>query len=91
MLKAARAEYFFRKRFPQEQFYIIEPKRYLEMLRTVHNLEVVMHKQIYGRPRAALKPVRSILGILVGLAELATANLLHIRPYTLVYTVRSGG
>lgn len=82
------AEYFFRKHFPQGQFYIVDPERYLEMLGGVHELEVVSCKQIYGRPKAIVKTIRSITGNLGGLAELAIGNLLHVKPYMLVYTVR---
>lgn len=86
-----RSAFFYRTRHPRVTLNHLksllapggESKRYLEMLRAEHGLEVVTRKQIYGRPRALVEPVRSILGYLVGLAELATANLFHVRPYTL--------
>ena len=84
----AGAHYFFRKQFPQGQFYIIDADRYLQMIRDVYGLVVTRRQQIYGQPAAPLKEVR-LLGNVVGVAQLATANLMKIRPYTLSYTLRA--
>jgi SAM-dependent methyltransferase len=76
--------YFAGKQFPQGQFYIIDRDRYLAMLRERFGLRTLWQRTIYGRPNAPLKPL-SMAGHVVGLAELAWANLLHRKPYMLSY------
>lgn len=80
-------EYFFRKQFPQGQFYIIDADRYLAMLERQFGLRCVTKQLIYGRPSAALKRVRTI-GNLIGLTQLLAANLFRYRPYMLSYALR---
>lgn len=81
-------EYFFRKQFPQGQFYILDPDRYLAMLEARFGLRCTRRHLIYGRPTAPLKPV-GYFGNVYGLAELMAANLLHQKPYMLNYNVQS--
>jgi SAM-dependent methyltransferase len=83
------AEYFLRKQFPQGQFYIVEPDRYLAMVEERFGLRCVSRQLIYGRPAVALKPVRSTLGNVIGLGELMAANLFRYRPYMLSYALRA--
>ena len=78
------ASYFFRKQFPQGQFYILERERYLAMVAERFGLRCVASCQIYGRPSAPLKSVR-LLGNLAGLGQLLSANLLQTKPYVLAY------
>jgi SAM-dependent methyltransferase len=78
------AEYFFRKQFPQGQFYIVDRDRYFAMLRQRFDLACASARLIYGRPNAPLKPL-SPLGHVWGLMELVAANLLHRKPYVLSY------
>ncbi len=85
----AGSEYFLRKQFPQGQFYILEPRRYLEMIEERFGLRCVSSQLIYGRPAVALKPVRSTLGNVVGLGQLLSANLFRYRPYMLSYALRA--
>jgi len=77
------SDYFFKKQFPQGNFYIMNPPRYLRMLEGM-GLRCLESQQIFGRPRAPLGKVR-FLGNLVGLAELFAANLLRAKPYVLNY------
>lgn len=80
-------EYFFRKQFPQGQFYILDPDRYLAMLESRFRLRCTRRRLIYGRPTAPLSPV-GYLGNVYGLAELMAANLLHRKPYMLNYNLQ---
>ena len=77
-------EYFFRKQFPQGQFYIVDRDRYLAMLGERFGVRCVSQRTIYGRPNAPLKPL-SPAGHVFGLIELALANLFHQKPYMLSY------
>jgi len=79
------SDYFFRKQFPQGQFYILDRDRYFEVLRRM-GFECRESRQIYGCPSAPLKSVR-FAGNVVGLLELLMANLLHTRPYMLNYRI----
>lgn len=78
------AAYFFRKQFPQGQFYVIDRPRYLSMLRQRFGLACAAARLIYGRPEAPLKPLTP-LGHVWGLFELIAANLLRRKPYVLSY------
>jgi SAM-dependent methyltransferase len=77
------SDYFFRKQFPQGQFYIRDPRRYLRTLAGL-GLQCVESQQIYGRPTAPCKQVR-FFGNIKGVVELLVANLLRIKPYVLNY------
>jgi SAM-dependent methyltransferase len=77
------SDYFFRKQFPQGQFYITNPERYFQVLRSL-GFQCLEWHQIYGRPTTPCKPVRH-LGNIKGLIELLAANLLGVRPYVLNY------
>jgi SAM-dependent methyltransferase len=81
------ASYFFRKQFPQGQFYITDRDCFLSMLDRRFGMTCYTSKLIYGRPSALLKPVR-LLGNVIGLSELLTANLFHYKPYMLSYTLQ---
>ena len=81
-------EYFFRKQFPQGQFYILDVGRYLGMLKERFQLRCAASRIIRGRPAAPLKSVR-FLGNLLGLAELLKANLLANKPYVLSYALKA--
>jgi len=81
------AEYFFRKQFPQGQFYILEEERHLGMLRTRFSLGCAKRELIYGCASAPLKSVR-LVGNLTGFAEVVTANAFRQKPYVLNYDLR---
>ena len=78
------ASYFFRKQFPQGQFYIIDRGRYFAMLTRRFRLACAAARLIYGRPNAPLKPLSPLVHVR-GLGELVAANLLHRKPYVLSY------
>lgn len=78
------AEYFFRKQFPQGQFYITDRARYLAMLRRRFGLVCEASRLIYGRPNAPLKSL-TLVGHVWGLFELLAANLTSRKPYVLSY------
>lgn len=80
-------EYFFRKQFPQGQFYIMDVASYLRMLNGRFQLRCATSRIIHGRPEALLKPVR-FFGNLLGLAELLAANIFGNRPYVLNYNLK---
>jgi len=82
-------EYFFRKQFPQGQFYILDAGRYLGMLEERFQLSCVASRIIHGRPAAALKSAR-FFGHLFGLVELLAANLFANKPYVLSYNLKAG-
>lgn len=81
------AEYFFKKQFPQGQFYIVDEIRYKKMLYEEFNLKMCDSKLIYGRPKAPLKSIK-LLGNIAGLLELLAANLFNYRPYMLSYNLK---
>lgn len=81
------AEYFFKKQFPQGQFYIVDETRYKRMLYGKFNLKLCDSKLIYGRPKAPLKSIK-LLGNIAGLLELLAANLFNYRPYMLSYNLK---
>ncbi|GEM_PF-6950086 len=78
--------YFFQKQFPQGHFYITDPARYLAMLYESFGFVCRSTQQIYGRPAAALKTIRTWQNI-TGAIELLTANILRIKPYVLSYNI----
>lgn len=78
--------YFFRKQFPQGQFYILDEDKYFAMLKSRFGLVPVAKRKVYGRPTAPLKPIK-ILGNIIGLFELLYANLFKIKDYVLIYTL----
>lgn len=78
--------YFFRKQFPQGQFYILDRQRFLKMLQGRFGLRCTRSQLIYGRPTAPLKRVR-LAGNLLGLGELMLANLLRRKAYMLRYNL----
>lgn len=80
-------EYYFRKQFPQGQFYILDKTKYLAKLRSNFNLVCKKSRLIYGRPKAPLKPLKH-LGFLLGFYELLIANLLKRKSYVLSYTLQ---
>ncbi len=79
-------EYYFRKQFPQGQFYILDREKYLACLRDRFNLVCKESRLIYGRPKATLKPLK-YMGVVMGLGELLYANLFSKRPYVLSYSL----
>ena len=80
-------EYFFKKQFPQGQFYILERNKYISMLEKKFTLKCHYQKLIYGRPNASLKPIK-LIGNIIGFGELLAANLLKQKPYVLSYTLK---
>jgi SAM-dependent methyltransferase len=83
------SDYFFRKQFPQGQFYIADAGKYFRVLSGL-GFACKGTRLIYGRPRAPLRSIR-LLGNLAGLAELLIANALRIRPYMLSYRLTLQG
>lgn len=81
------AEYFFKKQFPQGQFYIVDETRYKRMLYEKFNFKLCNSKLIYGRPKAPLKLIK-LLGNVVGLLELLAANMFKYKPYMLSYNLK---
>lgn len=81
------ADYFFKKQFPQGQFYIVDKTRYMKMLYEKFNLRLCDSKLIYGRPKAPLKSIK-LLGNVIGLLELLAANMFKYKPYTLSYNLK---
>jgi len=84
--REAAADYFFRRQFPQGQFYLIDRERYAAMLRRRFGLELSAARQIYGRP--APLPREGVLGNLEEFGRILSGNLLRRRPYVLAYTLR---
>ncbi len=82
------ASYFFNRQFPQGQFYIIDERKYFDMLEEKFGLIKTDAKLIYGRPTAPLKKVR-IWGNIFGILELFFANLFRQKPYMLSYVLKS--
>ncbi len=80
-------EYFFKKQFPQGQFYILDKTNYLQMIQEKFGLNCTHFKQIYGRPNAPLKSIR-FFGNIIGFVELILANLLKQKPYMLNFTLK---
>ncbi len=81
------AEYFFKKQFPQGQFYVVDKDKYKRMLYEKFNLKLGDSKLIYGRPKAPLKTIE-LLGNILGLLELLAANLFRYKPYMLSYNLK---
>jgi SAM-dependent methyltransferase len=79
------AEYFFRRQFPQGQFYIMDPKLYGSMLERRFGMTMKMGPLIYGRP--ALLSQGGVWGNLAEFTNIFVGNLLRRRPFMLPYTL----
>ncbi|MEW6277577.1 MAG: class I SAM-dependent methyltransferase [Candidatus Eremiobacterota bacterium] len=73
-------DFFLRKHFPQGHYYVVDPGRFMALLRERYGFSVKQSYHIYGRPSGTLREMTPWSAIMIAL-ELLEGNLRRRRPY----------